>query len=500
MTTTPLRSIVSFFRGARPAVSVRSISLLLTLAIFCSIALAPAAAPTFAAEDDDLQQGSNDQDSTVSPESKTTAFYNKVEHIVIIYQENWSFDSLYGLFPGANGLSNAQAAGTIAQIDKTGNPLTVLPQPINNNVSPAVPDSRFPANLPVAPYDMTKYVPADQLTGDIIHRFYHEQLQIDNGKMDKFVTWSDNGGLVFSYIDASNMAEGMLAQQYVMCDNFFHSAFGGSFLNHQFLIAAQAPTWPNAPANAISNPDSTSPSFNDARVTPDGFAVNTAFTVNTPHPANITDPTQLVPLQTNPTIGDRLSAANVTWKWYSGGWDDALAGNPAPLFQFHHQPFAFYASLKDGTQAKTDHLQDETKYFFDIALESLPAVSFIKPLGPDNEHPGYTNEVRGQNHVHDLVTAIMNSPVYSKNTVIFITYDENGGRWDHVAVPKIDKWGPGTRVPGIIISKLAKKKFVDHTQYETLSLIKFIEEKFGLPTLGGRLDVVKSPLHAFKGF
>jgi phospholipase C len=373
----------------------------------------------------------------------------------------------------------------------------VLPQPINNNVSPPVPDTRFPANLPVAPYDMTKYVPADQITGDIIHRFYHEQLQIDSGKMDKFVTWSDNGGLVFSYIDATNLPEGQLAQQFVMCDNFFHSAFGGSFLNHQFLVAAAAPTWPNAPADAISNPDPAN--LNDARVTPDGFVVNTAFTINTPHPSSSTNPAELVPQQTNPTIGDLLNTANVSWKWYSGGWNDALAGHPDPLFQFHHQAFAFYQNYADGTAAKAAHLQDEQNFFADVASGNLPAVCFIKPLGPDNEHPGYTNEIRGQNHVAQLVSTIQNSP-YWKNSVIIVTYDENGGRWDHVPPPVIDRWGPGTRVPGIIISKLVKRGFVDHTQYETLSILKFIEEKFALPSLTARDASAQSFLNAFKGF
>src|SRR5215471_5194935 len=98
---------------------------------------------------------------------------SRINHIVVIYQENWSFDSLYGNFPGANGLANASS--TIPQVDKNGAPITTLPQPINNNVSPAVPDSRFPANMPVAPYDLSRFVPPDQVTGDIIHRFYHEQ-------------------------------------------------------------------------------------------------------------------------------------------------------------------------------------------------------------------------------------------------------------------------------------------------------------------------------------
>jgi phospholipase C len=409
----------------------------------------------------------------------------RIKHIVVIYQENWSFDSLYGYFPGANGIANGGA--TIPQVDKSGYPITVLPQPLNASSQP---DSRFPANLPVQPYDLTTYVPANETTGDIIHRYYHQQLQIDGGKMDKFVTWSDNGGLVFSYVDATNLPEGQLAQQYVLCDNFFHSAFGGSFLNHQFLIAARAPVWPNAPVNAISDPNPAT--LNDARVTPDGYAINTAYTINTPHPSNVTDPAQLVPQQTFATIGDRLSEKRISWKWYSGGWDDALAGHPDPLFQFHHQPFAYYASYADGTAAKAKHLQDEKNFFDDLSHDRLPAVSFIKPLGPDNEHPGYASLARGQQHVADIVNAIRNSDAW-ENSVIIITYDENGGRWDHVAPPAIDRWGTGTRVPTIVISPWVKKGYIDHTQYETVSILSLIEERFDLQPLTSR-DANANPL------
>src|SRR5436309_7024187 len=87
------------------------------------------------------------------------------------------------------------------------------------------------------------------MTGDLVHRFYQEQYQVDGGKMDKFVAWSDAAGLVLSYYDATNMPEGKLAQQFTLADNFFHAAFGGSFLNHFWLICACTPTNPNAPAS-----------------------------------------------------------------------------------------------------------------------------------------------------------------------------------------------------------------------------------------------------------
>jgi phospholipase C len=228
----------------------------------------------------------------------------------------------------------------------------------------------------------------------------------------------------------------------------------------------------------------------DGYVTPDGFAVNTTFSVNSPHPAAALPPT-LLPNQTSPTIGDRLSAANVSWKWYSGGWNAALAGNPEHNFQFHHQPFIYFANYADGTPAKAAHLQDEANFLADLRNNTLPSVSFIKPVGDENEHPGYATLVAGQQHVASLVQAIQNSP-YWKNTAIIITYDENGGRWDHVAPPVIDKWGPGTRVPFIVVSPFAKRGFVDHTQYESVSILTFIEKLYDVKPLGTR-DAAANP-------
>src|SRR5215472_1408643 len=162
--------------------------------------------------------------------TQTSNPFGKINHFIIIYQENWSFDSLYPYFPGADGISNADPT-SLQQVNKTGKPYASLPQPLNGGK----PDARFPANLPVKPFDTSQYVSADQRTGDLVHRFYQEQYQIDGGKMDKFVAYSDAAGLVMSYYDATNMPEGKLAQQYTMADHFFHAAFGGSFLNHQFL-------------------------------------------------------------------------------------------------------------------------------------------------------------------------------------------------------------------------------------------------------------------------
>lgn len=401
---------------------------------------------------------------------------NKVNHVVVIYLENHSFDNLYGQFSGANGLSNATAANT-TQVDASGTAYTSLP---------AIPGtSAFPTNLANNYFNIDQYIPADQEIPDVLHRYYQEQMQIDGGKMDKYAQYNTSKGLSQGYYKTSLLPLLPIAQKYVLCDNFFHSAFGGSFLNHQWLIAAASPTFPGAPASMVAKLNADGSVASDGAVTPDGFVVNTSYTVNAPHPASATI-ANLIPNQTNPTIGDRLSDKSISWAWYSGGWNDAIAGNPDPTFQFHHQPFAYYAKYADGTQGRKDHLKDETEFIAAAKAGNLPSVSFVKPLGINNEHPGYAALATGENHTVELINDVLSGP-NGKDAVIIITYDENGGFWDHVAPPVIDKkWGPGTRVPAIIISPFAKQAYVDHTQYETVGILSFIEKRWGLTPLADR--------------
>jgi len=401
----------------------------------------------------------------------------KVKHVVVIYLENHSFDNLYGQFAGANGLSEARAA-QIIQLDSMGKPYTFLPAITES--------SAFPTNLPNHFFDIDQYIPNDMLTPDVLHRYYQEQLQIDGGKMDKYALYNSNSqGMSQGYYKTNLIPLLSIAQRYTLCDNFFHSAFGGSFLNHMWLIAAASPVFPNAPSNIVAKFDAKGNLISDGQVTPDGFVVNTSYSVNAPHPSTVAA-ANLVPNQTLPTIGDRLSEKNVSWAWYSGGWDSALAGHPDPTFQFHHQPFAYFANYADGTKAKADHLLDEKLFIAAAKNGTLPSVSFVKPLGINNEHPGYSDVANGENHTVELINDILNGP-NGKDALIIVTYDENGGFWDHVAPPVIDKkWGPGTRVPAIIVSPFAKRGFVDHTQYETASILTLIEKRWDLKPLSSR--------------
>lgn len=398
----------------------------------------------------------------------------KINHVVVIYLENRSFDNLYGEFPAADGIVGL-SADKYQQVDSIGIPYSTLPQ---------APDSKLPSTLPNAPFAIEDYIPSTSPTRDLVHRFYQEQAQINDGRMNRFVVVSDAKGLTMGHYHTAALPLAEVARNYTLADHFFHGAFGGSFLNHIYLISTTAPVFPNAPAAIRAKVEANGRVAADGTVTPDGYVVNTAWTVNTPH-LGIIPKEQLVPNQTMPTIGDRLSDKNISWAWYSGGWDDAISGHPAPLFQFHHQPFAYFAKYADGTSGRAQHLRDEKEFFAVARNGTLPAVSFIKPLGDANEHPGYTDLISGERHALDLINAVRNGPNWA-DAVIIVTYDENGGFWDHVAPPKIDRWGPGSRVPTLIISPFAKKGFVDHTTYDTSSILALIEHRFGLAPLTKR--------------
>lgn len=445
-------------------------------------------------------------DTACDPGSMHPGPLSGIEHFVIVFQENWSFD----------GIAQAIDQGATKQLDRLSRPLTTLPA---SEKRPSI-----PAGLPVRPYDLGHFLPADGRSRDIVHRFYTEQLQIGNGVLeagtrrnDKFVTWSDNGSLVMSYYDARQLPMGRWAKEYTLADHFFHAAYGGSFLNHQFLIAAVPPVWaqptPNT-ARFVSRWDVGSKRLMDGNLTRDGhYVVNTTFPAQGPHPKGIpaeqllrainnSDPRQ--PGYT-PTIGNRLDEKGISWRWYAGGWQAALEGR-AKGFQYHHQPFAYFTRyapfdregwLRPLQTSRHAHLQDEARFIGDLNNGALPTVSFIKPIGRDNEHPGYASLLAGQKHVEGLVEAIYKSPYWAK-TAIIVTYDENGGRWDHVPPPVRDEWGPGTRVPTLILSPLARRHYIDHTPYDTLSILKTLEVRFNLKPLNERDGAANSLVCAFQ--
>src|SRR5919199_5960545 len=141
-----------------------------------------------------------------------------INHIIVIYQENHTFDNLFGKFPGANNLG--QAGARVPQVDKSGVVYQTLPQPLDTSKKPPEADRRFPDSLPNAPFQIDRYVSMDQVSPSPVHRFYQHQLQMDGGKMDRYVAWTNAGGLPMGYYDTQQLPLYPYARDYTVADNF----------------------------------------------------------------------------------------------------------------------------------------------------------------------------------------------------------------------------------------------------------------------------------------
>jgi phospholipase C len=485
---------------------------------------------------------------------------SKINHIVVIYEENHSFDNLYGGWEGVNGRSNADAAHT-TQVDQNGVAYGCLLQKDVNLTSPPLAvtctdsahgissaflntwfriDDFIPATAKTCPQPADAFnhpngiVDGQGLPGgctrDIVHEFYQEQYQLNGGAQNRYMSGSDSAGTVMGVYDTKLLPIYRYLHSgghphYAIADDFFQAAFGGSFLNHQWLIAAATPTYPNPPDSLRSIIDSNGMPTAYPLYSPTGpvrrgpiaqacpsavpnracgdYAVNT---MQPTFPPSGSFGAKLGP-QNGVTIGDRLTAANISWNWYAGGWNDAAAGHPDPLFQFHHQPFVYYANYAPGTPGRT-HLRDESEFVSTINDSSstcnLPSVSFDKPIGEENEHPGYASEPNGSDHLVSLLQAI-NGSACAKDTMVIVTYDEFGGQWDHVPPPgqagtpgPHDIWGPGSRIPALVIAPGLRGNFaVDHTQYDTTSILATIERRWGLAPLSTRDAAVNDLSNVF---
>jgi phospholipase C len=539
------------------------------------------------------------------------------KQLVVIYEENHSFDNLYGLWGNVNGPGTAPAgqadadAAHTTQVAQNGDAYTCLKQlDVNLNTdfagsaNPAFPPNTltvqpncnpetvtFPdgstttytSHFLNTPYNIDQYIPADATTcprpntefsfgngifngaidpstgqtyglsggctRDLVHKFYQEQYQLNGGQQNRYVTGSDSVGTSIGYYDTTQLPiyeylHGKGAPKYVIADRFFQAAFGGSYLNHQYLIAAHPLEWPNAPtsqhavldpsgivhAYPLLKPDGTVVDGNvtqtcDLTTTRSGYACGD-LAVNTLQPAWEPQGTFGAPeppaddRTVAMNIGDRMSDAGVSWAWYAGGWDNAAGIKDGPgwtngttdgvcedpnvsttdgqypycpdsSFQFHHQPFNYYMRYAPGSPDRKAHLKDEVEFLAAAKAGTLPQVSFVKPLGRENEHPGYASEPNGSDHLVDLIKAVMSGP-QAGNTLIVVTYDEFGGQWDHVPPPgqgsatsgPSDLFGPGTRIPALLLSRSFTTSAVDSTVYDTTSIMATIEHQFGLAPVG----------------
>ena len=487
------------------------------------------------------------QEHPLSPAELDQALREQVKNVVVIYAENRSFNNLFADFPGLEQPLSSLKPGDYQQRDRDGSLLQTLP-PIWGGILQVGPqhldgvtypiETQFQQNLPNAPFALKgpsgEDLPLGLVTRDLWHVFYQNQMQINDGKNDGFVAWADSGALTMGHYPQSRYSLRLwdVAREFVLCDNFFQGAFGGSFLNHQYLISAAVPVYPDAansvaksqiatlqsdnpqdtrlkpleksPASAMTGP----PQFGPSALTPDGYAVNTMAPPywptwirdpERPDYAKADLPSVLVP-QTHEHIGDKLSKKNVDWAWYGGAWQATLdqfkdsTGLPKiPNFQYHHQPFNYFKRQgPENPEERNRRLRDgglgdesgSNRFLADAEAGKLPAVSFYKPQGNLNMHAGYADVASGDRHIDRVLKVLRESPQWS-NMVVVVTVDENGGWWDHVAPPKGDRWGPGTRIPALVVSPFARKGTVDHTIYDTASILRLITRVFQLEPLDG---------------
>jgi phospholipase C len=372
-------------------------------------------------------------------ENDGAATNSPIKHLVVIYQENRSFDNYFGTYPNAPGFK-------------------ALP---GTPKAEGIPDGSY--NLDengnkVAPFLFGK---EELQTADVDHNFDDMMKATNGGKMDGFYMSSENhskgtGRLAMGYYDYNALpAYWQYAQHFSMADHFFQPIFGPSTPGALYLVAAQS-------GNA-GNPMKGDPVPAYGPLGGDGGK-------------------RWEPL-TYKNIGDELSAKGVSWGWYQGGFAAADAS-----YSSHHNPFQYFANYNNYA----GNLKDYNDLKKDIDQHSLPAVTYVKGAYGDDEHPGLGNQSSptAEDFSVQTINDIMSSD-YWKDTAIIITYDESGGYWDHVAPPQLQAGpdglaGAGPRIPAIVISPYSKRNYVGHEQYDTTSILKFIEWNWGVDALNNR--------------
>ncbi len=352
---------------------------------------------------------------------------NLIQHVVFIIKENRSFDSYFGTFPGVNGATTGQIS--------TGQTIPLIHEP-------------------------------DALPRDIGHDWISSHIAVNNGGMNQFdLIHGDgaNGNLDGDYLSYSQFQQSDIpnyfsyASNFVLADNMFSSLNGPSFPNHLYTIAAQS-------AGAVNNPAlGLGPAWGCD--SPSNFMVevlgSNGLVTNQPPCFDVT------------TLADNLQAAGVTWGYY---------GPPQGSSGYVWVAMDAINHIRNTSLWTTNVFTDSS---FKVAAQhgNLPAVSWLV-TGPASEHPPDSACV-GENWTVQQINAIMSGTAWN-STAIFLTWDDFGGFYDHVSPPTDDMYGLGIRVPFLVISPYAKKGYVSHTQYELSSVLKFIEERFGLPALTAR--------------
>ena len=327
-----------------------------------------------------------------------------IQHVVVIMQENHTFDNFFGHFPRAHGLSDTVAL----PLKKGGKPV-------------------------VRPF----HLDTPSLPRDICHNDSCGYAAYDNGANDGFV-YATGTNLTMGYYDSRDVPYYWnYASRFALLDNYFSSVMGPSLPNHLYLIAG----------------------------TSGGLTTNTLGT-----------------FKFKPIV-DEVDAKQLSWRYYAGGNNVANGWNPLPNF----------ASM-DSSRLK--NILPTEQFFVDLNRNFLANVTWLMPPTQKlSEHPPYDPSI-GEHWVVTAINQVMQSRYWS-STAIFLTWDDFGGWYDHVPPPQVDEVGYGFRVPLIVISPYARHHFIDHTQADHASVLKFIETNYGLAPLASRDSRAADLLEAF---
>jgi phospholipase C len=432
----------------------------------------------------------------------------------VIFQENVSFDHYFGTYPNAKNL-----AGEIPFISKAKTPTV-------NGFSPGL--------LTANPNGVNPYrqLPSQAAMCDQDHGYTDEQAMADGGLMDNFVKFtSDCSSLavpplppnqIMDYFDGNTVtALWNYAQFYAMNDNSFNTTFGPSSPGAINLVSGFT-------GGAVQE------------VFPSGYDdIIAGSLIDDAQPFYDTCTSRDSAKMTGTNIGNLLNTAGLTWGWFQGGFDltltnsdgstgckrdhtSAVTGVTKTDYIPHHEPFQYYLSTANpfhmrpssiaaiGTTDAANHQYDMHDFFDALAAGNLPAVSFIKAPGYQDGHAGYSDPFDEQMFVVDAINTIEKSPFW-RSTAIIITYDDSDGFYDHQMPPIVrhsqtaddalngpelcggsslgaqaqGRCGYGPRVPYLVVSPWARTNFVDHSITDGSSTIKFIEDNWSLPGIGG---------------
>jgi len=377
----------------------------------------------------------------------------KITHVVVIIQENRSFENLFAGYPGANAPMTACAS--------PGPSGASSPRFVKRASVPATASSPCPSgDVPV-----TLHQDTFENNPDSKHDWDSSLVDWNNGQMDGFSAWGMQHGQysAYNYIERSEVVPyWTIAQQYVLADEMFPTEFGGSFTGHLTLVAGTDDV--KLPGRAEVNFPNAAPDDCDS---PPG--TKSSYVAGSPY-------RKLHPWQGGfpcfdqfNTMAQVLDAAGVSWKIY------ATKVLKAGLWE----PFEAIKYVRYGPDWPNNVSAPQTNVLSDASGGTLSSVSWVTPSKPDSDHPQDHSDL-GPSWVASVVNAVGESK-YWPNTAIIVVWDDWGGFYDNAPPPQLDYRGLGIRVPCLIISPYAKQGYVSHVQYEYGSILRFIEETYGLP-------------------